>query len=154
MVCHDIFVHNFLTLDKCWSCRFWGWIRSAWTFDNQFEKCQLFSVEMRSLLSSASLELQLLLSSPVWIFLRPLSCTDLVVYVFYLGASSDYEISSVWPFLFYPAAHVVKALVWSAFPPVSSAQCLSLSMMTVCLIKETEIPTKNFAFLQWWMICY
>jgi ATP synthase proteolipid subunit len=27
--------------------------------------------------------------------LRPLSCTDLVVYVFYLGASSDYEISSV-----------------------------------------------------------
>jgi hypothetical protein len=95
MVCHEIFVQNFLTLDKCWSCRFWGWIQSAWTFDNQFERCQLFSVEMRLLLSSASLELQLLLSSPVWIFLRPLSCTDLVVYVFYLGASSDYEISSV-----------------------------------------------------------
>jgi hypothetical protein len=25
----------------------------------------------------------------------------------------------------------------------------SLSVMTVCLIKETEIPTKNFAILQW-----
>ncbi len=89
---------------------------------------------------------------------RSLSCTDLVVYVFYLGASSDYEISSVSvcsskprpiDLFFLSSSTCRKSISSICFPSSIQYSVSSLSVMTVCLIKETEIPTKNFAILQW-----
>lgn len=135
----------------------WGWTYSCLagfeiesdllgTCYNRVTRCRQFSAAMRLLLSSASLELQLLLSSPVRLFLEPdaaqtgLSCTHSILMSVVIMRNA----LRVGPSLnFFPCVqqqcNSEHLLVSSAFPLASCLWYLSLWMVTVWILSNKYV---------------